>query len=45
MYPGGTDLKDRDPRCLLALIDIGYSDAGKRIDEIESLLYSDSGRN
>ena len=26
-----------------ALIDIGYNDAGKRIDEIESILYSDEG--
>jgi hypothetical protein len=26
-----------------ALIDIGYNDAGKRIDEIESILYSDDG--
>ena len=28
-----------------ALIDIGYNDAGKRIDEIETLLYSDDGSN
>jgi len=28
-----------------ALIDIGYNDAGKRIDEIESFLYSSNGKN
>jgi len=26
-----------------ALLDIGYSDAGKRIDEIEDFIYGDSG--
>ena len=28
-----------------ALIDIGYNDASKRIDEIEAVLYSDEGSN
>jgi NTE family protein len=31
------------PRYTQALIDIGYNDASKRIDEIEDFLYADSG--